>query len=362
MASSPWSWELLSTFTGCAGACHSNVVKELPPKLVQNREWYMGSDASEEEVPITAVPQFFFNKEWDLTANVAIPAVVAAVLATESHKQNNQKPIVLPTPDEHSRQRCCSFHLQQSDRFGMVLDETLEPLPGGLLVVTRLDACSTFARTAQGGCGLMAGDVIVEVNGAQGSASELRDRLRREFGASGEKTINLVVRVRPPTFNIELVREGAQWKKLGIAAVPDKSNSGCLLLQGLQPEGLFPLWNEAHGSLRICKGDLITHVNGISKDVQAMKNQVSQSSARGAKLRFRIVTPSGQASGFQKELQDVKQPETSVPWDMQVTWLDNVDDLASEVSTTYGSSPPSGARTPEDSCPSGMRTPEEPYT
>jgi len=319
----------------------------------------MGSDAVEEEVKVHAkVPQFFFDKEWDLTANVAAPAAVAAALPHDK----SQKSVVQPTADEYSRQRCCSFHLQQSHRFGMVLDETPEPLPGGLLVVTRLDACSAFAKTSQGSCGLMAGDVIVEVNGAQGSASELRDRLRREFGASGKKVINLVVRARPPTFNIELVREGAQWKKLGIAAVPDKSNPGCLLVQGVQPEGLFPLWNEAHGSLRICKGDLITHVNGISKDVQAMKNQVSQCSARGSKLRFRIVTPAGQGSGCQEELQDGTQPETTVPWDMKVTWLDKVDDLASEASTTYGSSPPSGARTPEDSCPSGMRTPEERYT
>merc|ERR1719162_1434656 len=103
-----------------------------------------------------------------------------------------------------------------------------------------------------------------------------------------------------------------------------------------------------------------------------MKEEVKLSSAKGSRLRFRIVTPAGQAVGCQNEVQEDKEdfawPGTTVPWDMQVRWLDDIDDSMSEVSTACGSSAPSmwhsrssssGTRTPEDSCPSGSRTPEE---
>ena len=43
----------------------------------------------------------------------------------------------------------------------MVLEETLEPLPGGLLVVTRMDACSAFGRTAQGATKLRVANLLV---------------------------------------------------------------------------------------------------------------------------------------------------------------------------------------------------------
>jgi len=365
-------WDPFSTCTTRVDAFRSDVKgmppQELAPACLPEREWDpTRKDLDEVAIPVAPaivsqqsgcvvdvnvkLPPMFFNKEWDLSPNMAIPAAVA---------------VALPTPDEslvHSRQRHCSFLLQQCDRFGMVLDETPEPLPGGLLVVTRLDACSAFARTAQGACGLMTGDVIVEVNGLHGSAAELCEVLRREFSVSGRKTIDLVVRARPPTFNIEVRREGAHWQKLGISADGDQSNPGCLLVQGLRAEGLIPSWNTAHGSLCICKGDLVTHVNAVSMDAAAMKKEVQRCSAQGSRLRFRIVTPAGQVAGCQKEVQEDKEdsswPETTVPWDMQVRWLDDMYDGMSEVSTACGSSAPSGTRTPEDSCPSGARTPEE---
>lgn len=352
------------------GACQDRrgiPPQELLPACLREREWDPARNDVEElafhagpSLVNVKLPSMFLDKEWDLSPNMVSPAAVAATLTTLDES--------LP----HSQQRHCSFRLDQAARFGMVLEETLNPLPGGLLVVTRLDACSAFSKTAQGGYGLMAGDVIVEVNGMHGSASELREKLRLVFSVSGRRTIDLVVRARPPFFNIEVRRDGPQWNKLGMAAVFDKSNPGSLLVQGVHPEGLIPEWNAAHGSLCICKGDLITHVNDITMDVAAMKEEVKRSSAKGSRLRFRIVTPAGQALGCQKEVQedteDFAWPETTVPWDMQVRWLDDIDDGMTEVSTACGSSSPSlshsrsyssGTRTPEDTCPSGSRTPEE---
>merc|ERR1719487_686586 len=173
----------------------------------------------------------------------------------------------------------------------------------------------------------------------------MREMLRQSFSSPGQKVIDLAVRSRPPTFNIELRREGPSRQKLGIAASADSTNPECLHVDSLRAEGLVPLWNAAHGSLRICKGDLLTHVNGVSQDVAAMKKEIQQSSTKGSKLRFRVVTPAGQVAGCQKELEDPEDspwPETTVPWDMQVRWL---DDNMSEVSTGCCSSNPSGIRT-----------------
>jgi hypothetical protein len=333
------------------------------PAFFLNKDWDLGRESvgdtfaqvdetdhyvtfSQEETTRSDVklPLFFMNKGWNLGSSSN-----EACAAPE-----------LPKPDETAicaRQRRCSFRFQASDRFGMVLEETPEPTPHGLLVVTSLDACSAFAKTAGGSCGVLVGDVIIEVNGKHGDAATLREILRQSFSSHGGKVLELVVRSRPPTFNIELRREGKHWQRLGITASADAANPECLLVEGLHAAGLAPSWNTAHGSLRICKGDLITHVNGVCQGVAAMKKEIKDSSTRGSQLRFRIVTPAGKATGCHKELQeteplarDLPWPETTVPWDMKVKWLD--DDNMSEVSTACGDSYPSGSITPEEFFPS----------
>jgi hypothetical protein len=316
-------------------------------------------DESREELPGTRstscaevkLQSFFLSKGWSHGSTGGAADVV-------------EEPQVLPKPDDstlHLRERQCTFRIQDRARFGMVLEETPEPLPCGLLVVTHMDAWSAFARTSAGACGLMVGDVITEVNGQKGSASSLREVLRRAFSTIGQKSIHVVARSRPLAFNIELWREGTHWQKLGIAAGADKANPGSLLVQGLHADGLAPAWNAAHGSLRICKGDLITHVNGISQDPAGMKKEI-QHSAKGARLQFRFVTPAGQVAGLQDGFADRENstwPETTA-WDMQVRWLDDiVDDSMSEVSTAYTTSHLSGIRTPDESITSGTRTPDE---
>lgn len=253
-----------------------------------------------------------------------------------------------------SCQRRCRFHIQQSDRFGMVLEDAAEPLPGGLLVVGSIEASSAFARTVTGGCGLVAGDTIEAVNGLRGSAVALREALRLAFSARGRKTVEVALRSRPPAFNIELFSDGRQ--KLGVTASTDKANEWCLVVDRLHSEGLVPLWNETHGSLRICKDDLITHVNGIkgiAQGVSSMKKEIQRNSAQGCRLCFRVVTPHGQLVGCHRDTGDSPWVQTTVPFDMQVGWL---DDNASEISTRCGSSNPSG---PEESCLLGERTPVE---
>lgn len=356
-ASSSWAerplWDPFGK-TSKADATAQKQVQHRLPSFFGKKDWDLGrghikdassisSSSSANSFPQSEshrkVPCFFHDQEWGLGG-----AVRADLL---SDMPQVPKPEVSTVS---SRQRRCTFCLKPSDRFGMVLEETTEPMPGGLLVVTGVDACSAFARTAGGTCGLAAGDVIVEVNGRLGSVASLREMLLQRFAAHGQKLVEVVVRSRPPTFNIDLRREGKQ--KIGMAAAADLSNPECLLVESIRPEGLVPAWNAAHGSMRICKGDLITHVNGVSGDVAAMKKQIQQGATKGSALCLRIVTPAGQVVGCQK----ADAPEATVPWDMQVRWL---DDSLSDVSTACYSSNPSGTRTPEDTCLSGTRTPEE---
>jgi len=383
-----WACRCRSQETTQAHASQSDMIEtdahHKVPAFFGNKSWDLGRDTAEEiidqipivpnkivgQIPLVAnqrgsvfannhvkVPAFFLNKEWHLGTSTTGE--------TKSEDEPTiQEPVELPKPDDsiiHLRQRRCSFVVQATDRFGMVLEETREPLPGGLLVVTGLDAWSAFARTGTGACGLMAGDVIVEVNGRSGSAAVLREVLRQAFSVSGRKTIDVVARSRPLSFNIELWREGKYWRHLGIAADAEESNPACLLVQGVHAEGLVPVWNAAHGSLRICKGDLITRVNGVSQDVSGMKQAVQLSSKKGAKLCLTVVTPAGQVAGCQRDSLEDREgstawPETTVPWDMQVRWI---DDNMSEASTGYGSSIPSGTRTPEENFTSGTCTPPE---
>jgi hypothetical protein len=328
-------------------------VRHKLPRFFNDKSWDLGREAIQEPFdpaqtsrPDVKVPSFFLNKTWDLSD-------AASTLGMKAETPKADEGIT------DSRFRRLSFGLQPCGaRFGMVLEETLEPLPGGLLVVTSIDEASSFAKTASGGSGIRAGDVIVAVNGRQGAPAEMRELLLKEVTASGIRSITLVVRSRPGIFEIELRREGNHWNKLGVAAGADDANPDCLVVNNIHAEGLIPAWNAAHGSLRICKKDLITHVNGISQDAAAMKKEIQQCSTKGAKLRFRIVTPAGQGVACHEEplvVQDLPCAHTTVPWDMQVRWL---DDNMSEASTACGASLSSGTRTPDESC-SGTRTPTE---
>lgn len=289
------------------------------------------------------LPSFFMRDDWDLGCS---PSIDCSGLDPPQS--------LIDSKDIFSCRRRCRFRIQQSDRFGMVLEDAAEPLPGGLLVVGSIEASSVFARTVTGGCGLIAGDTIEAVNGLCGSAVALREALRLAFSARGQKTVELALRSRPPAFNIELFSDGRQ--KLGITASTDKANEWCLVVDRLHSEGLVPSWNEANGSLRICKDDLITHVNGIkgiSHGVSSMKKEIQRSFAQGCKLRFRVVTPHGQLVGCHRDTEDSPWVQTTVRCDMQAGWL---DDTASEISTRCGSSNPSGVRTPEEHCLLGERT------
>lgn len=231
--------------------------------------------------------------------------------ATLKDKPVSELPLEEPlSPRFHFKQRMCSgideerhlyFKLRPGDFFGLELADAMSGTANtrSVLIVASLEGRSTLAKTADGQDGVSAGDVIVEVNGRRGSAEEVRNVLLQALASDGHffhGQLNMVVRPRPLAFDVEMVRQGRNWQTLGITLVIDKNNPRCALVQSLSSEGLVPDWNKSHGSLQICAGDLISHVNDLNGDVAAMCREIRMGS-QGSVLRFRIVTSvAGQAA------------------------------------------------------------------
>jgi hypothetical protein len=328
-----WSTaSLWGPFCSCTSEAHvkddPSPVQHRLPSFFSDKMWDLSGDVCKDNTDRAEVklPNFFLDRKWDLGTHSE------AFIAQEEKR--------------------LSFTLKPSDRFGMVLEETPEPLPLGLLVVAGVDDWSAFAQKAAGRA-IQIGDVILEVNGKRGSSSEIREALVREFSSnnSQSRTINLVVRTRPPAFRCEIGRatgstQGKQRKRrLGFVLCTAKTNSTYMKVQAIQDKGLVPSWNASHGSLRICKGDFITHVNGISKDVQAMIKELEESSKTGSALHLKVLTLDGERSLFEEETGTI----------IASTCDSQVRELADDMSICGASTT---ASVSDRSCRSGWLTPE----
>jgi C-terminal processing protease CtpA/Prc len=192
--------------------------------------------------------------------------------------------------NETTKEQQLHFKFGANDQLGLQFAET-SSVPGHtvatLLVVSKIDATSAFAQTSEGHLGVCSGDIIVAVNGQSGTAVAIQKMLEQAIAPGRE--ITLLVQPRPPSFYAELTQAGSTLQKLGVSAVIDKSNQGCILVQAVRKEGLVPEWNSRNGLLHICSGDLIVEVNGIAQDATAMCKQL-QAPGEGTTLRLRMMT------------------------------------------------------------------------
>lgn len=233
-------------------------------------------------------------KSWEptvvstVTQRPAVPCQTSTTFQRMSSCENGRNGI--------DNERILSFRLHPEEPFGLQLAETTSGTGlASLLVVANVEARSSFARTADGRLGVAAGDVIVEADGRRGTAADVRDVLQQALSSGMQRDISLVVRPRPPAFDVEIRRHGRHWETMGITVVIDKTNPGCALVQSVRDQGLVPDWNRSHGSLRICAGDLITEVNELHGDATAMVKEI-QGGQRGSLLRLRVCTSiAGQA-------------------------------------------------------------------
>jgi len=198
------------------------------------------------------------------------------------------------------------FTIRPGDRFGMQLAEDKGDDPGGALVVVNVETGTTFSRTADGHPGIFPGDTILEVNGRSGHTAILRNSLQQLVTSGSNKQVCLLVQPRPPVFDVELNREGPAWQKLGVSVAVDKVKGESLIVLAVRDEGLVPTWNARCGTTRVCVGDWVTHVNGISHNAEKMCTAV-QGSHEGSKLSLRVVTPMGYAR--YNDSHDVKAPK-----------------------------------------------------
>lgn len=305
---------------GAGESCHCscNDVPTSPTKGNLANAKSMSFDDSREEVsdPIDSC------KSWDdyatLKQKPVLPepgssqgCVTLEQKPSRGTESPQKKPAPLRSPSGCKRgwrgideERYLSFRLFPSDCIGLDLVEASSSIASGtrVLVVANVEGRSAFAKTEDGQPGICAGDVIVQVNGRRGNAGVLREVLQEAISsASGghffHGHINIVARPRASAFDAEMLREGAFWDTLGITLVIDKTNPRCALVQSLSSEGLVPDWNKTHASLRVCVGDLISHVNDFNGDDAAAMFEEIQRGSKGSVLRFHVVTSvAGQAA------------------------------------------------------------------
>jgi membrane-associated protease RseP (regulator of RpoE activity) len=181
-----------------------------------------------------------------------------------------------------------------------------------MLVVVKMDSDSSFARDAGGKPGIQEGDAIVEVNGRRGTAEEVRNSLQQAVISSGSKNITINVQRRPSVLHVKLTSGNTSPQKLGVAVVIDKQNPDCLLVQSIRQEGMVPSWNASHPNLRVCPGDLIAEVNGISRDSAAMCKAIQTLGDR-CELHLRLLTNDGGELGRLRRLPQMRHRVEAFP-------------------------------------------------
>eukprot|EP00747_Dinoflagellata_sp_TGD_P216618 gnl/TRDRNA2_/TRDRNA2_89133_c0_seq2.p1 gnl/TRDRNA2_/TRDRNA2_89133_c0~~gnl/TRDRNA2_/TRDRNA2_89133_c0_seq2.p1 ORF type:complete len:268 (+),score=49.97 gnl/TRDRNA2_/TRDRNA2_89133_c0_seq2:77-880(+) len=186
---------------------------------------------------------------------------------------------LLPPPQKHGQQKLAF------DLVGVELQALSEPKPA--LVVGSVHPEGSLARTSGGGPGLCPGDMLIEVQSQQGSPPELFEHMRRLCGEPGR--LEVVVRQRPLQFNVDVLRRGRNWQRLGLS-VAIKGEKGYLLIAKVHDTGLAVQWNARNNEHCICAGDRIVGVNRIIGDAIAMYSAV-QATGLGGRLQLRIEPP-----------------------------------------------------------------------
>lgn len=213
-------------------------------------------------------------------------SAVAALPMTTSPPSFATSPDLMPPGDSHRLQ----FDFKLGSRVGVQMIMVPDPQRSASLVIAHVEPNGAFTYTADGGPGLFAGDAIVEVNGYEGGPSELKSLLAEAVLTSG--LIDVVAQPRPAEFDVTLKQTGPLKLKLGVSVAIDKNDKTSMRVRIVRSEGLVPSWNQKNGLRRICKGDWITQVNGISGNAEAMHAEIqAQASSENASLVFRIKTP-----------------------------------------------------------------------
>lgn len=177
------------------------------------------------------------------------------------------------------------FDLKGHREIGVQLQ--LLPSPEPALIIAGVDVEGELIRSADGGAGVCPGDTIVEVHGRRGSPTAVFEQLQSLCGSS--RRVAMAVRPRPRSFQVELIREGPCWQRLGLA-VALKPDNGFMMVAAVHEAGLAPDWNMKQNQFCICTGDRILAVNGRRGSAIAMYALV-QATSLGGLLRLEVEPP-----------------------------------------------------------------------
>jgi len=161
------------------------------------------------------------------------------------------------------------------------------------IFVEHVEPQSVLARTCEGRPGVRNGDTIAQVDGLSGSSLDLQKRMEEIQKIGG--LLNLVVVQRPLAFEVDLSHDEPLPQRLGIAVGIDREDPHHMIVLAIREEGLVPTWNVAHGTLRVCARDRITHVNGITHDIETMQAEIRNAAEINERLLLRIATPARDA-------------------------------------------------------------------
>mmetsp|Transcript_22440 Transcript_22440/g.34860 ORF Transcript_22440/g.34860 Transcript_22440/m.34860 type:complete len:428 (+) Transcript_22440:72-1355(+) len=183
------------------------------------------------------------------------------------------------------------FQFEACDRTGVQLWTCSLANSSDRLVVTGVHSKSPFARTSSGGSGLVIGDIVLEVDGIAGNVSEMRQRFSKV--AETGFLFEVVVQPRPLSFCVCLERTGAVWDKLGVVVGTDRTKKipGCLRILFIKDDGLLAEWNKRHAPLKVCSGDWLTQVNGVSGNNKAGMQAALKPSDSQEIIWLTIATP-----------------------------------------------------------------------
>lgn len=256
----------------------------------------------EEEVTIRAptVAQATYSTKVRKDAPAPVPHFSEQNLASQPAPQPHAPEVVpAPTPKPPTKVEAkvedpgvcrAIFELEADKPLGVVFAEVNNPEPNGTLVVTSVAEDSPLFKPTSGDRGVQPGDVVIEVNGQGGPKSTLLKTLRQARNEGGK--LELMLRVRPATFEVHLVR-GSEDEKMGVVAAIHDEVADRLEVRHICEQGALPSWNEEHPTMQVVGGDWIISVNGSQTASNELIGAMQSAWIKGGELKFEIKTNLG---------------------------------------------------------------------
>jgi len=271
--------------TTCADRCEGVVEATVPEGSVPMESSWQEELCSLESTTTFHMPMRAKAKEpFENFTTIESPGQLKVPLLTAIKRAPDQYvPVVDVATSEERPKRSVTVTLRPHGRLGANFVDR----PEGGLVVSTLEATGALAgASGEGGFVVLTGDVVVAVDGAPCTTSELV--AKAEIASRTGIPMDFSIHPRPPSFIVQLRRKGPDGNRFGMRAVIDDDTDRVVVLAVFK-RGLVPEWNAAHALHRICPGDSITGVNNARTASDMW--EVLQESREGSLLTLHLDIP-----------------------------------------------------------------------